>query len=71
MEEETKVMWLIIEKLARMNRWGGSHTEITNLTKGLPLHYIRSNKGKRTIQKAIKELIIANLLNNKTFLAAL
>lgn len=57
MEETTKVMHLILSKLVRMKKWGGAHTEITNLTKGLPFHYRSNQRGKKTIQKAIKELV--------------
>lgn len=52
-----KIMVLIISKLTRMDKWGGSHTEITNLTKGLPEQYKRDKTGKKIIQKAIEELI--------------
>ena len=55
--EITNVMHLVLSKLIRMRKWGGAHTEITNLTKGLPFHYRSSQKGKKIIQKAIKELV--------------
>ena len=37
--------------------WGGKHTEIKNLRKGLPLNVTSNNKGKKLIEKAIKEMI--------------
>lgn len=55
--EKIKVMRLMVTKLIRMDKWGGAHTEIRNLTKGLPQHFTSSKKGKKIIQKAIKELI--------------
>lgn len=56
-EDIIKVMWLVITKLVRMNKWGGAHTEIINLNKGLPTHYTSNKKGKKAIQEAIKTLI--------------
>lgn len=55
--DKIKVMRLIITKLVRMDKWGGAHTELRNLTKGLPQNFTSSKKGKKIIQKAIKELI--------------
>ena len=44
----------ILRKLMAMNppKWGGSHTEETNLVKGLPSHL----RGEKVVEKAIKEL---------------
>ena len=57
MEKElTKVMRLMIGKLVRMDKWGGAHTEMRNLTKGLPLHFTQSRKGKKIIAEVMKEL---------------
>ncbi len=55
-KEVADVMCLILSKLIRMKKWGGAHTEISNLTKGLPFHYRSNQRGKKAVQKAIKEL---------------
>ena len=55
---------IIIESLITPPRWGGKHTEIRNIKKGFPSH-ISSSKGKKLIDKAIKELINDGLLLSK------
>jgi hypothetical protein len=64
MENVLAIMRLILFKLIRMDKWGGSHTEIRNLTKGLPSRYLTTHRGKKLVQEAIKEL------NNRGFLIA-
>jgi len=56
---------IIIESLITPPRWGGKHTEIRNIKKGFPSHISSSNKGKKLIDKAIKELINDGLLLSK------
>lgn len=55
MEEELKksIKTFILRKLVRHRIWMHKHTNIYNLTKGLPF-YLR---GKKEIKEAIKELI--------------
>ena len=48
---------IIIESLITPPRWGGKHTEIKNIKKGFPSNITSSNKGKKLIDKAVKELI--------------
>jgi len=55
--EKKDIIFLIIAKLIRMDKWGGAHTEVRNLTRGLPQRYASSNKGKKLIQQAIKDLV--------------
>ena len=55
-KEIRNIMWLILNKLNRMDKWGHAHTALRNITKGLPLRYTTSGYGKKLIQKAIKEL---------------
>ena len=62
MDNVIAIMRLILFKLVRMDKWGGSHTALRNLTKGLPSRYLVTHKGKKLIQEATKEL------NNKGFL---
>ena len=47
---------LILQKLVRSNVWGGKHTPMNFLTKGLPEHYRNTHSGKKIIEKALKEL---------------
>ncbi len=66
MKKETNdVIWHILSKLIRMNKIGGSHTEIKNLEKGLPSHFRTSKQGKKTIQEAVKEMLNKEYLLQK------
>ncbi len=60
MELKDLAIYHIIKKLDRMGKWGGldtgQHTEERNLIKGMPDILIRSKKGKKSIEKAKKEL---------------
>lgn len=47
----------LLENLLTPPRWGGKHTEIRNLKKGLPLGATATKKGQNLIEKAIKELL--------------
>jgi len=65
MEKEgqiTAISKLILTKLINMNKWGGAHTEIRNITKGLPSRYVMTSQGKKLVQNAIKLLINKQLL---------
>jgi hypothetical protein len=44
------------------NTWGRKHKEFKNVIKGLPFHLMSSQKGKKLIQKALKELIKEELI---------
>lgn len=55
-KEIKNIMWLILNKLNRMDKWGHAHTALRNITKGLPMRYTVTSHGKKLIQKAIKEL---------------
>jgi hypothetical protein len=52
--EKRSIQEKILRKLMAMKppRWRGSHTEETNLVKGLPSHL----RGEKIVEKAIKEL---------------
>ncbi len=60
-----QVIWHILSKLSRMNKIGGSHTEIKNLEKGLPSHFRTSKQGRKIIQEAIKEMFNKEYLLQK------
>jgi len=38
MTSKQELRFIIIKKLIRLNKWGGYHTDITNLKKGTPTH---------------------------------
>ena len=56
MEETEIIKKLILEKLIRGNTWGGKHTPLDFVTKGIPEHYRNTHKGMRIVEKATKEL---------------
>ncbi|MEK6952744.1 MAG: hypothetical protein AABX29_07050 [Nanoarchaeota archaeon] len=47
---------LILQKLIRGNIWGGKHTPLDFIAKGIPEHYRNTHKGKKVFEKALKEL---------------
>lgn len=47
---------LILQKLIRGNVWGGKHTPLDFVIKGVPDHYRNTPKGKKAIEKALKVL---------------
>jgi len=63
MDAELKeaIMKRFLRKLINLNIWGGSHTEIKNLQKALPLHL----RGSKETKEAIKELLRKDFLNIK------
>lgn len=55
-EEIRAIMKLILERLSNMNKWGGAHTALDDIKRSLPSHLRENKKGKRDIEKAIKNL---------------
>ncbi|MDP4012361.1 MAG: hypothetical protein Q8R00_02040 [Candidatus Nanoarchaeia archaeon] len=53
---------LILQKLVRANVWGGKHTPIEFVVKGIPEHYRNTHKGQKAVEKALKELTNDNLI---------
>ncbi|MEK6940315.1 MAG: hypothetical protein AABW49_00245 [Nanoarchaeota archaeon] len=47
---------LILQKLIRRNIWGGKHTPLDFVIKGVPEHYRNTHDGKKAVEKALKEL---------------
>ena len=47
---------LILQKLIRSNVWGGKHTPLNFVIKGIPNHYRNTHKGKKVVEKVLKEL---------------
>lgn len=56
MVEEGILKKLILQKLIRGNVWGGKHTPLDFVIKGVPEHYRNTHKGKKAVEKALKEL---------------
>lgn len=56
MEEIGVLKKLILQKLIRANVWGGKHTPLDFVIKGIPEHYRITHKGKKEIEKVLKEL---------------
>jgi len=56
MREENVLKKLILQKLIRGNVWGGKHTPLDFVIKGVPEHYRNTHKGKKAVEKALKEL---------------
>ena len=57
MEEIMLIKKHIIQKLIRGNVWGGKHTPLDLVIKGIPEHYRNTHQGMRTVKKALKELL--------------
>jgi len=55
----------IVRKLANMEKYGGAYTALRNIIRGMPDILIKSNRGQKAIQKAIKELIKEEILLTK------
>ena len=56
MDEVALVKRFIIESLLTPPRWGGKHTELRNVVKGVPSNLSQSKVGQKAIEKALKEL---------------
>ncbi len=46
----------ILQKLVRANIWGGKHAPLDFVKKGIPGHYQNTHKGRKAVEKVIKEL---------------
>lgn len=52
----------ILRSLILSRRWGGKHTEIRNLRKGISAYVLNTKYGKKDYKNAVKELIKDNWL---------
>ena len=52
----------VLRSLILSRRWGGKHTEIRNLRKGISIYILNTKSGKKDYKNAIKELIKDNWL---------
>ena len=65
-KEKHAIKLVILRKLIRMKKIGGAHTELKNLIlKGLSNSLLANKKGKKIINKAIKDLIQNGILLTK------
>jgi len=48
---------LILHKLIRADMWGGKHTPLDFIVRGIPEHYRNTHKGKKAIEKVFKNLL--------------
>jgi len=55
----------ILRSLILSRRWGGKHTEIRNLRKGISTYLLNTKSGKKDFKNAVKELINDNWLLTK------
>ena len=56
MEEIDVLKRLILQKLIRADVWGGKHTPLNFVIKGIPEYYRNAHKGKKEIERALKGL---------------
>lgn len=57
MEEVDIPQKLILQKLANANVWGGKHTPLDFVRKGMPEHYRNTHSGQRAFSRALRELV--------------
>lgn len=57
MEDIDVLKQLILRRLIRADVWGGKHTPLDFVIKGIPEHYRNAHKGKKVVEKALKALI--------------
>ncbi len=57
MEDLQVLKKLVLQKLVRSNVWGGKHTPLDFIKKGIPEHYRNTHKGQRVLEEMLKELI--------------
>lgn len=50
-------MWFILVKLTNMKKFGGAHTALRNIIKGLPSLITSNKKGRKLIEEAVKQLV--------------
>ena len=56
MEEMDMLKKLLLQRLIRSNVWGGKHIPFDFVVKSIPEHYRNIHKGKKIVEKVLKEL---------------
>ena len=59
MGEIDSLKMLILQKLIRANMWGGKHTPLDFVKKGIPEHYRNTHQGRKVVEKVLKDLMNA------------
>ena len=57
MEEADVLKKLILQKMIRSKVWGGKHTPLDFVAKGIPEHYQKTHQGKKAVEKVLKQLL--------------
>ncbi len=57
MEEVDTLKRLVLNRLVRARLWGGKHTPLEFVKKGIPQHYRDTHKGKKSLEAVIGELV--------------
>ena len=56
MNETADIKRLILNKLTRARMWGGKHTPLDFVTKGIPEHFRNTHKGMKIVERVLKGL---------------
>ena len=59
MNEVDALKRFILQKLVNANVWGGKHTPLDFVRKGIPEHYRNTHGGQRAFERALRELVNA------------
>ncbi len=62
MTETHALKRLILQKLVRADMWGGKHTPLDFVIKGIPENYRNTHKGRKTVEKVLKGLLNEELI---------
>jgi len=57
MDEAAVLKKTILQKLVRTNIWGGKHTPLDFVKKGIPEHYRNTHKGNKALESVLKDLV--------------
>ncbi|MBS3176441.1 hypothetical protein J4457_04350 [Candidatus Woesearchaeota archaeon] len=57
MDEKEVLIKMILQKLIRGSVWGGKHTPLDFVRKGVPDHYKNTHKGERVLDDALKQVV--------------
>jgi len=57
MDEAAVLKKTILQKLVRANIWGGKHTPLDFVKKGIPEHYRNTHKGNKALESVLKDLV--------------
>ncbi len=55
--EEAGLKRMILQKPVRASIWGGKHTPLDFVRKGIPEHYRNTHKGQKALANTLKKLV--------------